>query len=320
MPHPRPHRRPVAVAALAGVVLAVLAPAGTAWAGTQLLPGATWSTPVDLPDAWADQADRLGVSVVTLDQQENDCLRPEVRAGDQTCAADEGDLAGQVSASIAAGRYDDGTCVAATAPAALALTGGAVTRLALAGPQCLVLTFDFPDGADDDVAQSDTLGVGLSLVAAGSGADVGAGDPGGGAASGGAAAGGVTGGGGVVGGTVVGGVVPPAGGPSGAGRDGAGAVGPGSTGQATAGRGAAGAVDGPVGAGERVATAVADGVAVGSATADVEVGADGASVEAESAQTLLEDPFALGALLLGLTLLLWVLLVLLRRRRREEPA
>lgn len=310
MPHHRPHRRPVAVAVLLGVSLAVVAPGGTAWASSQLLPGASWSTTVDLPDAWADQADRLGISVATLDQRENECLRPEIRAGDVTCAADEGDLAGQVTAWIAAGRYDDDTCVTVTAPTALALLGGGVTRLAVTGPECLVLTLDFPNGADDDVAQSDTLAINLTLVAAGPGVGVEAGVPGGGASAG---------------GEVVGGASP----------TGESEVGPSSTvqggsAQLTSGQGSAGAVDSPAGTGERAAdgadealapaTAGIEGAAVGAATAEVEVGVDGAAVEAESAQTLLEDPFALGAMLLGLTLLLWALFLLLRRRRREAPA
>jgi hypothetical protein len=62
---------------------------------------------------------------------------------------------------------------------------------------------------------------------------------------------------------------------------------------------------------------VEDPGAIGSTTADLEVGAD-STAEAGSTRSLLGAPIALGALLLGTTALLWLLFLVLRRRRGER--
>ncbi len=141
-------RRPLT--SRAGVVagaVAVLVAVPVGWASAEpLVPGGRLTTTVDLPDAWAGQADTLGVSVAELRQQENDCSPPEVRAGDTTCGADEGDLAGLVLATVSAGRYVDGGCAPTTAAQPLDLVGSTGTRLAVTGPECLVVALEFPDG------------------------------------------------------------------------------------------------------------------------------------------------------------------------------
>lgn len=264
-----------------------------AWADTALVPGAQWTTTVDLPDAWASRADQLAVSVASLDQQENGCLRPELAAGDTSCDADGGDLAALVSATMAAGRYEGGSCVPGTSARPLDLLGVGAVRVDLVGPECVVLTVDFPGSPDDDLAQSDSLGIVLSLVAGGPGTQVEA-------------------------------AVPPvvAGGED---QDGAGSaaqIGPsgrsGASDAGTSGRSGR-VVDGPV-AGEVVEPSATGSVErpVGQATADVSVGAAGTDVQSESAERLLDDPLALAALLLGTTVLLWLLFVVLRRRRGER--
>ncbi|WP_165628927.1 hypothetical protein [Klenkia taihuensis] len=283
------------VRVLGSLVLAasvVLVPV-PAQADVALVPGAQWSTTVDLPDAWASRADQLAVSVASLDQQENGCLRPELAAGDTSCDDDGGDLASMVSAAVAAGRYEGGSCVPATAAQPLDLMGSGAARVDILGPECLVLTIDFPGGPDDDLAQSDALDISLFLVAGGPGAEVGAAAP-----------------------PVV-------------------ATGPGqlSSGVASpveAGNGDASTVAGGPGGTSRVVGGAAPGAVtdrsatgsverpVGEATADVSVGAEGTDVQSESAERLLDDPLALAALLLGTTVLLWLLFLVLRRRRGER--
>ncbi|WP_207798569.1 hypothetical protein [Klenkia marina] len=319
-------RRPLALracAVTAAVAALVVVPAGWASAGP-LLPGGQWATTVDLPDAWADRADQLGVTVAQLRQQEHSCTPPEVRAGDDTCGDDEGELAEQVVASVAAGRYTGGDCEPTTAAQPLDLFGATTSRLTVTGPECLLVVLDFPDGEDDDLAQSDALGFTLSLVAGG---------PGGGLTGGGTTGpttstnGGTSSGGTTSGGTGSGGS-----GSGGTGSGGTGSVGSG-PGSATDGSRAGGVAagqrpGGPTG-GQRVdprsdQTSSAGGAVrggtvrgdVGSTTADVEVGAE--TTETGSTRTVLDVPLALGALLLGLTALFWVLFLVLRRRRREQ--
>jgi hypothetical protein len=155
-----------ALLALPGV-LAVAAPAS---AGTGLVPGGSETITVALPAAWAAQADRLGVTAVGLVQAENGCLALERRAGDTACGADEGDLAGQLRAEVTAGTLVRGACRAAGAPVPLdLLDAGAPARLAVSGARCLAIRLSFPDGDDDNVAQSDALSFGVRIVAEGPG-------------------------------------------------------------------------------------------------------------------------------------------------------
>jgi len=312
--------RACAVVVAASALLAV--PVGSASAAP-LVPGGRWTTGVDLPDAWTGQADRLGVAVAELRQRENGCTAPEVRAGDTTCGDDEGDLAGQVVATVAAGRWVDDDCAPTTQAAPLDLAG-ATTRLAVAGPECLLVALDFPDGADDDLAQSDSLGFTLSLVAGGPGGDVAEGGTSSGTTTGGTGSGAAVAGAGV-GASAVGGPGTGAGGAGGstggagavAGRGGAPAVGGTSGGSGT---GSPSSVAGTAGgaAGGTVRGGVAEDPApIGSTTADLEVGAD-PTEEAGAVRSLLGAPLALGALLLGTTALLWLLFLVLRRRRGER--
>jgi len=299
-----PEQHPVVVPSHLPVRALVPVLGSLVWAGTSVLvadpaqadaalgPGARWSTTVDLPDAWASRADQLAVSVASLDQLENGCLRPEVAAGDTSCDDVGGELASVVTAEVAAGRSGDGSCVPATAYQPLDLLDSGTTRVDMVGPECLVLAIDFPGGPHDDLAQSDALAISLSLVAGGPGADLGAAAPpvvvGGGRQSGGAGS----------------------------------PLGPG-TADRTAVAGSRGGAGGLVE--DAGAAAVADRSATGSVerplgevTTDVSVGARGTDVQSESAERLLDDPLALAALLLGTTVLLWLSFLVLRRRREER--
>lgn len=291
----RPRARLLAGLGAAVAALVVVGPAAAAAAGP-LVPGSQWSTTVDLPDSWARQADRLSVAVSSLAQAENGCLRPETAAGDTTCGDDGGDLAGLVSATVAAGRYAGGACSVLTEERDLDLLGGSPARVDLAGPECVVLTIRFPEGPDDDLAQSDDLAVSLALLAGGPGEVV---QPGGAAqvvqagGAGGSSAGGPS-------------TQPRVQAPAGVAGPAAPGTAPGA-GSGTTADPEGSVVDRPGGG--------SGGATVGEATAEVAVGAADTVVEAESADRLLDDPFALAALLLGTTLLFWVLFLLLRRRR-----
>lgn len=148
---------------------AALAVAAPAAAGTGLVPGGSETFTVTLPAAWATQADRFGVTVVDLVQAENGCLAPERAAGDRTCGADQGELAGQLRAEVAAGTLVRGACRAVGGPAPLDLFGLASARLGGRGVQCLAIRLSFPGGDDDNVAQSDALDFGVRVVAEGPG-------------------------------------------------------------------------------------------------------------------------------------------------------
>ena len=108
-----PLRRSALPAVLA--LSALVAAATPASAAGGMAPGGSETLSVSLPATWTAQADRLGVSVVDLVQAENGCLRPERTAGDDSCDADGGDLAGQLLATVAAGSLDGGNCEAAGA-------------------------------------------------------------------------------------------------------------------------------------------------------------------------------------------------------------
>jgi hypothetical protein len=152
--------------------MTVAAP-GSAWADGALAPGGTAVLSVPLPGSWAAQVQQLGVSVVGLREQENGCLPQERKAGDTTCADDQGELAGQLGATVAAGRLSDGTCRADAATFdALDLRGGKPTVMAVhAGPgtpvDCVQVSLQFRDQADNNRAQSDSITFGLHLVAEG---------------------------------------------------------------------------------------------------------------------------------------------------------
>lgn len=299
MPGPlgRPHddgvRRPPVSRALGGLALTAAVaglPVGVAHAEDGLAPGGSWSTTVSLPASWAGQADRLGVTVLALDQGENGCLAPEVAAGDTTCTADGGELAAQVEVTAEAGRYEAGSCRTLSDPAALDLGGGRVARVDVAGPECLVLTFAFPDGEDDDLAQSDTLALSLGLVASGPG--------------------------GALGGESL---------PAESDRPDVAAGAGGTTSQVDLG--AAPVAAGTQGVDRGSSTArPADAAAlvapgpdtVGTATVDVAVGGDDGVVRATAAGSVFDAPLALGALFVGASVLFWALFVLVRRRRQDQ--
>jgi|tagenome__1003787_1003787.scaffolds.fasta_scaffold20909666_2 hypothetical protein len=163
---PMPLRR-LALPALVALP-ALIAAATPAAAGGGLAPGGAERLSVVLPAAWAAQADRLGVSVVHLVQAENECLEPEYAAGDRTCDADGGDLAGQLLVTVAAGTLDGGDCDARGPFVPLDLLNpDAPSRLTVAGAECLSLEVSFPDGDDDNLAQSDSLTFRIRTVAEG---------------------------------------------------------------------------------------------------------------------------------------------------------
>jgi hypothetical protein len=147
---------------------ALIAAAIPASAAGGLAPGGADLLSVVLPTEWAAQADLLGVSVVGLAQAENGCLELESAAGDRTCDADGGDLAGQLLATVAAGTLHGGECNAPGPFVSLDLLHpDAQSRLTVAGAECLSLELSFPDGDDDNLAQSDSLTFRLRTVAEG---------------------------------------------------------------------------------------------------------------------------------------------------------
>src|SRR6185312_5390947 len=163
--------RRLAVPAL--LVPTVLAAAGQASAAGGLEPGGSETLSIQLPSSWARQADQLGISVVGLFPSENGCLVPEIEAGDSTCGADGGDLAGQLIADVAAGQPDDGTCRATTPWVHLDLLHPAgQSRIAVSSARCLVIRLSFPSDGDDNVAQSDALSFDVRTVAEGPDAGV----------------------------------------------------------------------------------------------------------------------------------------------------
>lgn len=153
--------------ALTAVVLQA-APAGAADVAGPLVPGASQVVTIRLPAGWAAQADTVAVSVTRLSQEENECLPPEVRAGDSTCSAGGGDLAEQLSVDVGPGGLAGDVCQPSTTVQPLDLrAGGETVRLPATRPECLAVRLSFPHGADDNLAQSDTLSFDLAVVAAG---------------------------------------------------------------------------------------------------------------------------------------------------------
>jgi hypothetical protein len=265
----------------------LLAGAGPATAGDALVPGGGQTLTIRLPDSWDVQASVLDVSVARLTQIENDCLEPEVEACDHSCDVQEGDLAQRLVATVAAGRVAVNGCRATGRAVPLRLVDRAVSsRLTVGGVQCLVVRLEFPEGAADNVAQSDSLAFDLRVVAEGLG-DVattpqvsGSGNSAGGRA------------------TAVGG--------------------PGHTGSRTPGAavGAPGEGRAAVPAVPGTTTTVVDEV-----TTAVTVGGPGASVQTAAAETRPGDAVvAWGSLLLGVVTLGGVAFAMLMRRRRWERA
>jgi hypothetical protein len=161
-------RRLLPAAVLAAVGL--LAGAEPAMAGDALAPGGSQTLTVRLPGSWVVQAHLLDVSVAGLTQFENGCIEPEEEAGDDSCGVEQGDLAHHLVATVAAGRADGDGCLATVSAVPLQLVGRAVSsRLTVEGVQCLILRLEFPEGASDNVAQSDGLAFDLRVVAEGLG-------------------------------------------------------------------------------------------------------------------------------------------------------
>jgi cobalamin biosynthesis Mg chelatase CobN len=286
-------------AAAALAVVAIGVGATPASAGGPLAPGDTWGSVVALPGAWTGQADRLGVSVVDLEQHENGCLRPETMAGDTSCEPGDGELAEQLTAMVTAGVLTGGTCAVSGAAAPLSLLDAAVTRLSVDRASCLSLRLEFDDagaaGDDDNLAQSDTLGFSLRIVAEGpDGVDDSGSTP-------------VT-------------VVPDGGNPVSVTAP----AQPAAAGRAPAGRPA---VPGTGTGGAAVAQQPVAGSPLGQVDASVSVGGDvsvrgdSVAVRTESATTSLTQLVVLwGSLLLGSVLVGWLLFLVWRRRRQGGAA
>jgi hypothetical protein len=266
----------------------LLAGAGPATAGDPLVPGGSQTLTVRLPDSWDVQASVLDVSVARLTQFENDCLEPEAEAGDHSCDVQEGDLAQRLLATVVAGRVAGNGCRATGRAVPLRLVDRAVSsRLTVGGVQCLVVRLEFPEGAADNVAQSDSLAFDLRVVAEGLG-DV-------------ATTPQVSGSGNSAGGRAT------AGG------------GPGNAGSRTPG-----AAAGAPGEGRAAAVPAVPGTTttvVDEMTTAVNVGGPGASVQTAAAETRPGDAVvAWGSLLLGVVTLGGVAFAMLMRRRRWERA
>jgi hypothetical protein len=275
--------------------------AGPASAVGGLVPGGSETITVALPAAWASQADQLGVTVVNLVQSENVCLAAEVESGDQTCDADEGDLAGQLLAEVAAGRVVDGACRTGAYEPLDLLNADAQSRLDGSGAQCLAIHLFFPDGDDDNVAQSDGIAFGVRTVAEGPGSGISRTESSAGTVGGSSTRAGLAGG----------------------------AVAAGNRGRGTAGQqdgtsaAGAGAVPGLPGVGTETAPGTGDSSTVlGEQTTPVQVGGDAVAVQIESSATSIGDlVLAWGTLFLGVVLLglFFFFLSWSRRRRRAVP-
>jgi hypothetical protein len=163
-------RRSVPTLAAAVAAASVFVGVGPAAADTGLAPGRSQAIVVDVPDDWAANAVQVEVTVGTLTQRENDCLEPEVAAGDD-CSDDVGELGGKLETTVtwAAGE-GCGLAGGADRPAGVRLDlfdGEPVLLTGVTGVKCLVLDLSFPDGDTDNIAQSDSLAFPLTLVAQG---------------------------------------------------------------------------------------------------------------------------------------------------------
>jgi hypothetical protein len=294
---------PVLAAALA--IGSVLASAGPAAADAPLAPGDTRTIQLPVPDKWA-AARQVDVTVKILTQQENGCLDPERKAGDD-CLSDTGELAGQLTGSVTLGLPDGADCKRGPR-AELDLLGTRTARLTEATPgvRCLFVELTFRHDALNNRAQSDSLSFGLDLVARELPAtenptDVPVSTDG-----------------------QVDGSAPsniPSGG--GGGTDGGDAA---TTSRVVADRAAdAGSGDlapAPVGPVGTVVDQAPEGPVLDRLEAQVSVGDDGVAVQTEAATSSIQaQVLAWGSLLLGAVALgWWAFVVVLRRRRKQVPA
>jgi hypothetical protein len=164
--------------ALAAVLAAgsVYTSAGPAAADAVLAPGSVQTAVIDVPDDWEDEAMQVDVTVGTLVEAENSCLDPEVEAGDGCSTSedtsDTGELARQLTSTVAWGVHDpDGVCQPITeadaVPLALVLDETAELRgtAGAMGVDCLLFELTFGHRTDNNLAQSDTVDIPLTLVA-----------------------------------------------------------------------------------------------------------------------------------------------------------
>ncbi|MGY1739407.1 MULTISPECIES: hypothetical protein [unclassified Blastococcus] len=303
-------------AAVVAVAVGALLPAGPAAADGPLMPGQTQALSVELePGTWDQVPDLVTVQVTRLLQLEKGCLEPEDAAGDRSCDPEQGELAGQLQATVTPGVIRDEACEAIGLPRGLDLLASGPVELAVATPAdwdrvtCLHLALTFRDLPENNRAQSDEVVVDLRVLAR---------DLPGGPADGGDGA------------TVEVPVGTPAGSPPAAGAAGgpvgdavAGAPAAGAPAAAGGGAGApAAAPDGAVGGPVAPATGGPEGEVVGRSDASVTVGGDGAAVRTQAAGTsLLGTALVWSGVLLAALALFWALFLLLRRRRRtERPA
>jgi hypothetical protein len=129
-----------------------------------LAPGDTRTIQIPVPATWA-AALQVDVTVGSMSQAENDCLDPERKAGDD-CESNVGELAGQLTGTVTLGLPDGPDCTPAQS-GELSLLGTRTTRLTAASPgvRCLFVELTLRDDALNNQAQSDSLILGLDLVA-----------------------------------------------------------------------------------------------------------------------------------------------------------
>ncbi|MGY1772049.1 hypothetical protein [Blastococcus sp. SYSU D00813] len=351
----------VALAATAGA-LAVAAPAA---ADSGLVPGRTQDVRVDLDrTGWEREVpELLEVAVSGVGSRENGCLDPERDMGDGCAAegvdpaADPGELVGQLRATVAPGTVGTGGGCAPLGPrVGLPLVAPSTPaegeepvleylELTLDEGErwddvtCLVLGLTFDDLDENNLAQSDTLDLELTVYAESSAPDpVDPEDPDGGGAAGTPGGSGTSGPPGGNGGGTNGGGSGNGGGGNGGGNNG---VGVGNGGPSGAGPGGGNGQGTPVRGGGQGTTPGGAGTVIGVSTASVTVddgGMRSSTVRETQPQTQTEPQAetrtqsraagqSLGAavvwaggLFLGVLALGWFLFLVVRRRRRAESA
>lgn len=354
--HDRRVRRPLYTAAVALVATAgVLATAGPAAADTGLVPGRTQDVRIDLDrSGWEDEVpDLLEVAVSGLGSLENGCLEPERDMSDGCAAegvdpaADPGELVGQLSATVAPGAVAaGGGCTPLGPRVELPLVPPAPSaeeaepvldylQLTLTDGErwddvtCLVLALAFANRTDNNLAQSDTLDLALTVYAESSAPDPV--DPDDGGPDG--TPGGTPGGNGTTG-------TPGGNGGGTNGNGGNNGVGVGNGGPSAAGPGGGNGQGTPArGGAARGAAPNGTGTVIGVSTASVTVDGDGVrsqtvtdpptpgQAQAETrtqtraaGQSLGAAALWAGGLFLGALALGWSLFLVVRRRRRAESA